>query len=544
MQSYQDRLRALLDAVVGIGTDLDLHSVLDRIVRAACWLSDARYGALGVVGGDQRLVEFVPEGFTDEDIERIGHWPEGHGLLGLLIEDPRPLRLAQIHDHPQSYGFPPGHPEMSTFLGVPIRVRDQVFGNLYLTEKEGGSEFTEGDERIVIALAAAAGVAIDNARLYEVSERRLRWLEASSEITQLLLGLVDRSQALSLVAQRARELSGGAVSAVVIQSEQGHLVVEVVDGPRSEAYEGQQLASDTGVLGTVIRERRTVAVDDLAKLVQENAEPISLPDLTNLGSALFVPFRYEASADGVLVIAAQRDDPPLGRREDIELIETFADQAALALERARSQEDQAMLALLEDRERIARDLHDLVIQRLFATGLQLQSVQRMAKPEISKRISAAVDDLDTTIRDIRATIFELQHQPRLSSLRADARGLVKKYAEALGFEPHVDIEGPVDTSVPIAIRPHVLAVIREAISNAARHARASNVSVTIAVGDTEIVVQVADDGRGIPSSAHLSGLANLRERATELGGTLELLPNEPTGTVLDWSVPLSDHSAG
>src|SRR5690349_15060526 len=228
--SSRERLRALLDAVVGIGTDLDLRSTLQRIVEAACALVGARYGALGVIGGDRiELSDFITHGMDDETQAKIGDLPRGRGVLGLLITNPCPVRLPDITEHPESYGFPPHHPPMHSFLGVPVRTRDQVFGNLYLAEKQGATEFSDDDEEIVVALAAAAGVAIDNAGLFALAQRRERWLAATAEITGVLLGTVRRTEALQLIARRAREVSAADLVLVLLFDDESY-TIEVADG--------------------------------------------------------------------------------------------------------------------------------------------------------------------------------------------------------------------------------------------------------------------------------------------------------------------------
>src|SRR5438874_6334779 len=246
VMASRERLSALLDAVVGIGSDLDLRSTLYRIVLAACRLAGARYGALGVIGPDRRLIEFITDGITAEVHHKIGDLPTGRGVLGLLIDEPKPVRLRDIAEHPRSYGFPAEHPVMRSFLGVPIRIRDQVFGNLYLTEKRDAEEFTEDDEESVVALAVAAGVAIDNARLYAAAGRRQRWLEATAEITNVLLGEVNRTAALQLVARRAREVSG-AQTVFVLLADGDQLTVEVVD-PAQPDLVGLELSIEDSVL--------------------------------------------------------------------------------------------------------------------------------------------------------------------------------------------------------------------------------------------------------------------------------------------------------
>jgi signal transduction histidine kinase len=514
----RERLRALLDAVVGIGTDLDLRSTLERIVQAACALAGARYGALGVIGKDRTdLVDFITHGMDPQTHARIGDLPHGRGVLGLLITDPRPVRLPDIRKHPDSYGFPPHHPPMHSFLGVPVRIRDQIFGNLYLSEKQSAPEFSEDDEEIVVALAAAAGVAIENARLFALARRRERWLAATQEITTVLLGTVRRTEALRLIARRAREVSGAALVMVLLYDEDsGRYTIEVADGDGDVALAGRTVAGDAD-FGEPRR------IDDLRRVAD-------WPGPVPAGPALAAPLSPAEGLQGVLIVT---DD------EDAVLLATFAGQAALALERARAQEERRQLALLEDRERIARDLHDVVIQRLFATGMQLQgAVHQAIKPEVAKRINTAVDDLDATIRDIRRSIFELR-APTGPSLRADLRDTVDTATQTLGFRPVLDTSGPVDSAVPDDIVPELLAVLREALSNIARHAHATNARVSLQARDHEIILTVEDDGVGIEPGRARGGISNMGERAHDLGGAFEVGPRtDGTGTLLTWRTPL------
>ncbi|MCZ7420092.1 GAF domain-containing sensor histidine kinase [Verrucosispora sp. WMMA2121] len=533
VMTSRERLRALLDAVVGIGTDLDLRSTLRRIVQAACDLAGARYGALGVIGPDRMLHDFITHGISPELHAKIGDLPHGRGVLGLLIDEPKPVRMPDITQHPNSYGFPPHHPPMHTFLGVPVRIRDQVFGNLYLAEKQGGVEFTEDDEEIVVALAGAAGVAIENARLYALAHRRERWLAATAEITSLLLGEVRRTDALTLVARRAREVAEAELALVLLYDEDAeHFTVEVVDGVGAQAgaLVGTVLpAADTSFAGPVVAGRHD-SVEDLA-----HAAP--WPAVLHTGPAVISPLATADTLHGVLVIA-HRVDHGGATDDDVALLGSFAGQAALAMERARGQEEREQLVVLEDRERIARDLHDVVIQRLFATGLQLQSaVPLTARPEVAKRINAAVDDLDTTIKDIRRTIFELR-TPMSAALRTEIREAVEAAAESLGFRPRLELTGPIDSAVPDEVRPELAAVLREALSNAVRHAEATAVSVAVRVDAARVAVTVTDNGVGCDPAAARGGLVNLRERAERHGGTFEVREAEPHGTELHWSVPL------
>ena len=535
----QERLRALLDAVVGIGADLDLNSTLDRIVTAACELVGARYGALGVVGPDgKRLVRFITHGVSAEEIAAIGPYPEGHGILGLLIDHPTSLRLTDLAEHPRSFGFPPNHPPMRSFLGVPIRTRDHAFGNLYLTEKAEGAAFTEDDERTVAALATAAGVVIDNARLYADTERRRRWHEVTAEITQLMLTDFDPQQALQLIATRAREVSGSVLGAVLLLDE-GELVIKVIDGPPAfTQYVGRRIPADWPILSDVLHGDEQVVVENLAQLAKESSQLSEVPELEELGRTILAPLPAGPRSTGGILMVAAAQETVLTVTAGTDLVRMFANQTTLALDRAQAQRDQSVLAVLEDRDRIARDLHDLVIQRLFATGLQLQGMHRMVQPEVQERISRAVEDIDATIRDLRAAIFELHHQPDKKSFRADVQALVEEYTSALGFRPELSCTGPLDSTVPASVRPQILAAVRESLSNVVRHAQASTVKVEVIVTAQDVTARVSDDGVGISSSDRRSGLRNLEERAAALGGAVRLESNQPHGTVLELRAPL------
>ena len=523
----RERLRALLDAVVGIGSDLDLRSTLQRIVEAACALAGARYGALGVLNPDRTgLVDFITSGIDPAAHAKIGDLPHGRGVLGLLITDPHPVRLPDITKHPKSYGFPAHHPPMHSFLGVPVRTRDHIFGNLYLAEKQGADEFSEDDEEIVVALAAAAGVAIDNARLFELAQRRERWLAAAAEITELLLGQVRRTEALRLIARRAREVAGARLSMVLLfDPENARYTIEVADG--ADELTGKVVPQDGMVAAELgqIEELRTAA-----------EWPGPVPD----GPALAAPLAGPNTRYGMLILTQNHGQ--LATEEELKLLSTFAGQAALALERARAQEEREQLVVLEDRERIARDLHDVVIQRLFATGMQLQGIAPHAlRPEAAQRINAAVDDLDATIRDIRRSIFELR-APAGASLRTELRDAVEAAAAALGFRPTMDVSGPVDSAVPDDVVPELLAVLREALSNVARHAGARAARVSVRAAGGEVVIQIEDDGVGTDPATARGGLVNMAERARDLGGTCTVEPAPGGGTVVTWRVPLTGAS--
>ena len=536
--------QALSDAVVGLGSDLDLRGVLHRIVQAACALSSARYGALTILGPDRRFVDLIIEGLSEAEIEKIGEIPHGHGLLGELLDDPRPIRIARIREHPSAHGFPANHPDMNSFLGVPVHVHKRMFGLLYLADKQSAEEFSEADERAVAALGAAAGVAIENARLYALSQRRGRWLEASAELTRLLLERADRDTALGVVARRARELTGSAAACVLLADNETGLAVHAVDGAVVEHLQGQSVPREGPAIARVLDEGLPTTVPDLRALFDQADETLG-DEVPIAGDkrrpALLVPFRSSTNATGILLVVAPTPAPS---REDEYMLQTFADQAAIALDLAKARQDGEMLVVLAERDRIARDLHDVVIQRMFATGLMLQGAYRFAiSPEVRERVETAVNELDTTIRDLRTAIFEL-HQKTAKTLRTELSDLVAEYANVLGFAPRLSIKGPLDVSIDSQLRSQVLAVLREALSNVAKHAQATSVHLTLTATDHELIAQVADNGVGIDEAAYESGLRNLRERASKLGGSVTIERAEPRGTKIEWRVPLDASTPG
>lgn len=528
-------VRSLVDAVTAVGGNLDLPQTLRRIVLAASELADARYVALGVIDDDgDGLSEFVTSGLTDDEVRRIGPLPRGHGILGLLITDPQPLRLHDLSSHPGFYGFPPHHPQMTSFLGVPVRVGERVFGNLYLTDKRGGGDFTAADEQAVIALAAAAGVAVQNARLFGTVRRREQWLDATLQIQRAFLRRVDLDTALQLVTSMARTVLEADIAMAVLEQDDATLLVRAIDGgPIS--LRGTTLRRE-GALADVVGHAVTVSL----------AEGLRLPGLDKVASALLVPFAGPTGDGGALLVGTTA-----GRRgrwladDDLQALQGFAAQAAIAMDRAQAQEDRAALAVLADRDRIARDLHDVVIQRLFATGLRLQSaVRRAGNADLDDGLRAAVSDLDVTIGDIRNAIFELRHDGVAATLPSQIREIAAIALPTLGLRPEVVTDGPLESAVPDSLRPDIFAVLMESLSNAGRHAAPSRVDVRVALEgsgpDAWVEVRVSDDGRGFVVGGHESGLRNLRERAVATGGdfTIESAPGE--GTTVCWRAPIMD----
>jgi two-component system, NarL family, sensor histidine kinase DevS len=529
----RDRLDGLLDAMLVVTSGLELDETLRTIVHTAIELVDAEYGALGVRGHDHELVEFIYEGIDEEMRQRIGHLPEGRGVLGVLIDDPKPIRLENISKHAASVGFPPNHPPMRTFLGVPVRIRDEVFGNLYLTEKAGGQPFSEDDEVLVQALAAAAGIAIDNARLYEQSKTRQSWIEATRDIGTELLSGVDPARVFRLVADESRQLSGAQLTLVAVpadpeapSAEATDLVVAAIagEGPASNLHDIS--VSETAV-GQAFIQRMPGRFDsiDLG------------PEVGETGPALLLPLRATDTVAGVLVALRQKGAQPFSA-EALDMMAAFVDQAALAWQLAATQRRMRELDVLTDRDRIARDLHDHVIQRLFAVGLALQgTIPRARAPEVQERLTGCVDDLQEVIQEIRTAIFDLHSaQSGVTRLRQRLDEAVAQFADPK-LRTIVQFSGPLSI-VEVSLADHAEAVVREAVSNAVRHAACTTLTVNVAVGD-ELCIEVSDNGRGIDSAAiTCSGLANLSQRAEDAGGSFTVEASSTGGTRLRWCAPL------
>ncbi|ORB28661.1 histidine kinase [Mycolicibacterium parafortuitum] len=531
----RDRLDGLLEAMLVVTSGLELDETLRTIVRTAIDLVDARYGALGVRGHGHELVEFIYHGIDEETRERIGHLPEGRGVLGVLIDDPKPIRLDTIAHHPASVGFPAHHPPMRTFLGVPVRIRDEVFGNLYLTEKADGQAFNEDDEVLVQALAAAAGIAIENARLYQQAKLRQSWIAATRDIGTEMLSGVDPSRVFTLVADESRHLSGAQATLVAVRAD-----LEATDD-RPEELVVAATAGD----GPATALRTILIGDSPIGAIFTSQDPgcfdsLSLGDALTTGPALVLPFRAaDSSADtvaGIVIAVRQPEDRPF-TADERDMMAAFVDQAALAWQLAIAQRRVRQLDVLTDRDRIARDLHDHVIQRLFAVGLTLQgTIPRVRPADAHGRLSECVDDLQQVIQEIRTAIFDL-HGGRSASTR-----LRQRLDDAIAAFTDSDLHASVQFSGPLSVidaqlADHAEAVVREGVSNAVRHAKASRLAVSVAAAD-ELCIEVVDDGRGLPPDITGSGLTNLRERAAAVGGSFTVEAGPQGGTRLRWCAPL------
>ncbi|WP_410099249.1 GAF domain-containing protein [Streptomyces sp. STR69] len=532
VRATQQRVHALLEAVLAVGTDLDLAVVLRRVVQSAVTLVDAEYGALGVLGEEGGLKQFVTVGMDEETIAAIGHHPQGRGILGLLIREPRSLRLADLTTHPDATGFPTGHPAMHSFLGAPVRVREAVFGNLYLTGKRGGAQFDTDDEVVLATLAAAAGVAIDNARLYDAVQRRERWLTASGELTRSLLRGTDPAEVLDAFTATVREMADAAlVTLAVPVPHTSALVVEAAAGKGTDRVRGLVLP-DTNLAAKVYSSGETVTTDDWSTDPRTEHDTTPLPP----GPAFLVPLGTPEHVRGVLQVSGLPGRPAFADAV-VAMIAGFANHAALALEIAEHRRAAEQLLIVSDRDRIAGDLHDLAVQRLFSAGLSLQSLRAQCadRPRATVRIEGVVDDLDEAIKIIRSTVHALKPHDTTTRAASNTNLRTRLVAETsrvsadLGFSPSLRMTGPLDTLVTDDIADQLLAVLREALTRTARHPHADTVDVAAEATNTRLTLRVTDDGRGIDPA---------RTRATELGGTLTLTPRRPTGTTLEWAVPL------
>ncbi|MGV9610953.1 GAF domain-containing sensor histidine kinase [Nocardia xishanensis] len=543
----RDQMDRLIEAMLVITAGLDLDNTLRTIVHTAIELVDARYGALGVRETDEaskRLAEFVYEGIDDRTRVMIGDLPSGHGVLGLLFEQPKPIRLPDLSAHPSSVGFPADHPPMKTFLGVPVQVREEIFGNLYLTEKSGGQEFTEDDEVVVQALAAAAGIAIANARLYEESRIRQQWLEANQDVATIVLAGGDSAEVLELITARALTLTGSACAYLALpedpdtpSEEVGELVVVSAAGLDARELVGQRIPVHGSCTGAAFRDEQYVSAD----------EPGTAPELDPLveyGRALTLPLRAGQSVIGVLATVRSAETPPMNAAGQM-MITGFANQAALALQLSNTQRRMRELDVVSERDRIARDLHDHVIQRLFAVGLSLQgTAQRARAPEVKSRLTETINDVQTIVQDIRHSIFDLHSSTSAEApvLRKRLHAVVAEMTADTDLRTSIRLAGPVSVLTPTMF-DHVEAVLREALSNVVRHAHASTVSVKLTIGD-DVILEIADNGIGLPEElTRRSGLANMAARTYDAGGNFSAGRASGGGTVLSWSVPMPSVSA-
>jgi signal transduction histidine kinase len=530
----QERLRELLRATRIVVEQIELDRVLRTIVEAAVSLSSARYGALGVIAPTGGLEQFIHVGMPEDLATKIGHLPEGRGILGAVIDSGASIRLEHLGEDARSAGFPAHHPPMNSFLGVPVVVRGEVFGNLYLTDKSEGP-FTSEDEELVAALAATAGIAIDNARLFAESRRRERWSAALAEISSTLLS-GDVDEPLAVVVETVAA-AVGAELACLVRPLGDSLLIEVARGVGAEAIQGTVVPAEGSLVVQALESGAPVVVESLAP---REGQAESIPT----GPTVAVPLFADGRPLGALTISR-----PVGSERfttaDLEMAADFARQTSVAIAFARARLDRQQLELVEERTRIARDLHDHVIQRLFGAGLALQSASNLADPALAARIAEQVDAIDAAISEIRTVVFTLQSRPAVErpGLRHRVLDVVTAAAPALGWSPRLAFAGAVDLFVDDELADDVVAVVREGLANAARHARAGRGDVRVEIADGRLLVLVEDDGEGLPPNlTRSSGTGNLAERAASRGGTFALAPADPRGTRLEWSVPFTDEA--
>ncbi|HEY0187185.1 MAG TPA: GAF domain-containing protein [Cellulomonas sp.] len=548
-----DELSDLLDAVLSVASRLELPSVLERFVRVSVELTGARYGAINVLDSRGESSTFVQTGVPAAVAALMNHPPHAVGVLG-KIPDHGVLLLDDLTDHPAFLGFPAGHPPMGSFLGAAVRVREEVYGYLYLSDKEGG--FTAQDGAKVVALAATAGVAVANAQLYAEGARREHWLRAGQDITTMLLSGADEEEALAHIAATAREVADADASALALPGVGGELLIELADGHNASSLIGSTLPED-GRTWSVMTEGSGMLVDSLSKSRQ-----IKVPAMRSFGSAMFAPLQTSGRGVGVLILL-RRIGAPAFEPSDLATAESFASQAALAFVLAEARHAQDVAALLDERERIARDLHDLAIQQLFATGMQLETVRRRSArgvdpTELTSIVEEALDNVDASVRQIRQIVYALRDPDAATGITERLRREASLARTGLGFAPSLVVtldgravtEGDyivadlVDERIGADRTDDVVAVVREGLANAARHAHASSVSVRIGVRGTgptgTVHVEVEDDGHGLPDQRdRRSGTGNLAARARQHGGTFSLgTAPGGTGTLLSWEVPL------
>ncbi|WP_197283495.1 GAF domain-containing sensor histidine kinase [Mycobacterium sp. Marseille-P9652] len=537
----RDQMEQLLGVFIQIGSDLDLDATLRRIVAAARELTNAPYGALAVRDPDGNLISFVHEGMDDETVQRIGHLPVGKGLLSLSIFDEPAVRMDNLADHPASAGFPEHHPPMRAFLSVPITIRGKVFGNIYLTHVDPQRTFSESDEMAARALAFAAAAAIDNAQLFLRERTAGKWLEASREITTALLSsAAPHRRPLQLIAESARVLTDAEQAIVLVPAEADvpddevdTLVVSAAVGLHADQVLGQRVPVDGSTTGGVFRSGEPLITESMRYPIEAFTDVGQRP-------AIVMPLRADDHVAGVIAIARAADQPPFSE-DYLDLVSDFATHAAIALVLASAREDSRQLTILAERERIAHDLHDHVIQRLFAAGMDLQgTLARSRSPEVADRLNRTLDDLQTIIEEIRTTIFQLKSPPGKDvDFRHRIQRVIADLTQNRDIVTTVRMHGPM-TAVTGELADNAEAVATEAISNALRHSGASRLTVDINVADM-FVLDICDDGLGIPAgNARHSGLANMKHRAERLGGTCEITGSPEGGTRVHWVAPITD----
>ncbi|MET0828851.1 MAG: GAF domain-containing protein [Microbacterium sp.] len=531
----EQRLQDLLRASSSVVERLDLEVVLRRIVEAGMDLVGARYGALGVISHEGGLERFIHVGIDRTTADAIGHLPTGRGVLGAVITDREPIRLSHLADDPRSTGFPEHHPHMDSFLGVPVRVGDQVYGNLYLTERADGP-FSADDEDLIVALAATAGIAIENARLYDIAKTRETWNATIADVMSAMLDVAGEN-VLDVLAERVAALIDAELVAVATPHGEGELILSAVHGASAEQLRGRVYAAAGTLTARALATRQAVSVEGQPAAEKFEWQP-------GLGPTVAIPLFAGDEPLGVLTVSRQTNGASF-TAADLEMAFAFAAQASIALEIVRGRDVRRRWETSRDRARIARDLHDHVIQKLFGAGLALQSVSAIADAPISTAIEAQIDLIDETIKDIRTIVFALgsgdRHGPK--RLRDRLLDVASDVADSWPTPPRISFAGPLDSLVSADLADDLVAVLRELLTNVVKHAHANVVEVSVAIVDDQVGLTVEDDGVGVPDSAPRSGLKNVVERAALRGGRCDVVSRPNGGTRVQWWAPI-DHGDG
>jgi signal transduction histidine kinase len=535
-----NRLEKLIEAGLVLSSEHSLDAVLQRIVELAAEITGASYGALGVLAPEgDRLVEFVTTGITSEQRAAIGDLPLGHGLLGLLIAEAKPMRVSPISSHPGSVGFPSHHPEMTSLLGAPVVSRGRVFGNIYLTDKRDAGAFTQEDEDVLVTLAAQAGVAIENARLQEESLARARVVEAFREIATTMVEAGGSDDALQVVGRLARELLRAAGVTVALPDERGTLLhLAVADGLHADELRGAEYSAQGSVSGEVLRTGAPLVIDQAG---DGRSHPALAFD--DVGPMVIVPLTEGARPFGTLAAFNRRGGRRFGE-DDAALLSALARQVVLALEYARAQADARRVAVMDDRERIAKDLHDGVIQVLFAVGMGLQGTAMTLDDErVVERLEASVGEIDRVIRDLRNYIFGLRPGILADRQLDEAlHHLAEEFQQRSGVVTVVDVHEDVASELSSSAND-LLQIAREALSNVGRHAQAQTCRLSLRRDGDRAVLEVDDDGRGfaVDTVSRGDGLSNIERRASDLGAEVDVSSVPGEGSVLRLSVPLPSY---
>jgi len=516
-----------------------LETTLHDVVQAAVDHVDAMYGALGVLTGDgRRLDRLVVVGVDEQEAERIGRLPTPE-LSRLKVDEPQILSWANFDRDPSSLGFLPGHPVRNPFLVVPVHVGGAVFGNLYLTQKRSGAPFTAADVEVVQALAVVAGLAVGNARMAERAEKGRTWLQAGSEVATALLSGADPDDVLHNLTVRVSELTGADLTGVLVPTpdDDSGLTITAAAGEDAADVEGVRIPLSATHVGQVHRSGVPTIIEDVdADPVVGRHAAVAVEFTDGYGPGLMVPFGHRPEMGMIVAMRRQGREP--FDAEQLDPLSSFAAQTALAVELARTQRRERRLQVQADRDRIARDLHDHVVQRIFATVLSLDRLSRSlgdSQPGVASRLGRSVDELEATIAEIRAAIFELHEDDiAATSVRGQLSDLVRTITAGHTLRRDLRLRGVLD-ELPRELVPDLVAVVRELLTNVVRHAHATRVAVDVEV-DGEVRVVVTDDGAGLPEVHARSGLANLADRAERRGGRL-VVSTGPAGTEARWTVP-------